>query len=597
MASPASITSFRHPLHKFNLPDWDLWRLIWEGGDAFTRRHLKKFSVREGEDDFQRRREITPVPGFAKAAITDIKNAVFHRMVDIVRRDGSDSYTNAVAGFKGGVDRRGGSMNHFIGTQCLPELLSMGQVGVYVDNIAPDGPTMADANSASPYLYMYRVEDILSWTTSLPEQKSEFQSVLLRDWVIQHESIFHGVSLPTTSIQRFRLVWIGEDGFVRYQFFDEGNEPIHADGSPGEDIVQLQLTKIPFVLFDIDDSLLRDISGHQIALLNLGSSDVAYALKSNIPMYTEQQDSRAVGSHLKNDVMQDGTATSGGQAGADNIVKTGTVDGRIYDLGVNRPEFIAPPSEPLMASMALQRKLEDDIRKLVNLAVVALGTSRASADARGIDNQGLEAGLAFIGLVLEGGERKIADMWSAYEGDDVSKTVVTYPRQYSLKTTSDRIEEAGKLIDLIFAIPSTSAKKELAKDATTALMGGRINPDKMQVIFREIEAAKYATSDPEVIRLAKEEGLAGDVTLSNALGFDGETEIPKAEKDHAKRIARIAEAQSAEKGEDDNPGARGVNDLSTDGKEGKDERANANDTDANDTTQKQTRGKGKAVGN
>jgi hypothetical protein len=486
-------------------------------------------------------------------------------------------------------------MNHFIGTQCLPEMLSMGQVGVYVDNIAPDGPTLAHADSASPYVYMYRVEDILSWTTSLPEQKSEFQSVLLRDWVIQHESIFHGVSLPTNDIQRYRLVWIGEDGFVRYQFFDEGNDPIHADGSPGEDIVKLELTVIPFVMFDIDDSLLRDISGHQIALLNLGSSDVAYALKSNVPMYTEQQDSRSVGNHLKTDVMRDGTATSGGQAGADNIVKTGTVDGRIYDIGVDRPNFIAPPSEPLMASMALQSKLEDDIRKLVNLAVVALGTSRASADARGIDNQGLEAGLAFIGLVLEGGERKIANMWAAYEGLDQTKTVVTYPTQYSLKTNAERIDEAGKLIDLIFSIPSTSAKKELAKDATVSLMGGRINPDKMQIIFKEIDAAKYATSDPEVIRLAKEEGLAGDVTLSNALGFDGETEIPKAEIDHAKRIARIAEAQSAEKGDDGSPGARGVNDLSANSKEGKDEKADANNTDANSTTKKPTRGKGKAV--
>ncbi len=595
MASPASITSFRHPQHNFNLPDWNLWRLIWEGGEAFTRTYLKKFSIREGEEDFQRRRSITPVPGFAKAAITDIKNAVFHRMVDIIRRDGSTSYTNAVAGFKGGVDRRGGSMNHFVGTQCLPELLTMGKVGVYVDNIAPSGPTLADANSAAPYMYMYHVEDILSWTTSLPEQESEFQSVLLRDWVVEHETVFHGVSLPTDSFQRFRLVWIGEDGFVRYQFFNESDDPIHSDGTPGENIVTLELTKIPFVMFDIDDSLLKDISHHQIALLNLGSSDVAYALKANIPTYTEQQDSRAVGSHLKTDVMQDGTATSGGQAGADNIIQMGSIDGRSYDIGVDRPGFIAPPSEPLMASMALQHKLEDDIRKLVNLAVVALGSSRASADARGIDNQGLEAGLAFIGLVLETGERKIASHWSAYEGNDVSKVVITYPAQYSLKTNSDRIEEADKLTGLMFSIPSTTAKKEIAKDASTALMSGRINPDKLTKIFKEIDEASYSTSDPDVIRLAKEEGLASDVTLSNALGFDGDAEIPQAEKDHAKRIARIAAAQTAEQSA--KPAARGIGDMSADSKEGKDERANANSTDANDTTKKQTRGKGKAVGN
>ncbi len=141
MAVPSvSISSARHPDHLFNLPDWTLWRDIWEGGEWFVRRYLKKLSGRESEEDFCARQAITPVPGFAKSALVDIKNAVFHRMVDILRRGGSDSYMAAVMGLKGGVDRRGDSMNHFIGTQILTELLSMGQVGVYVDNIAPLDP-------------------------------------------------------------------------------------------------------------------------------------------------------------------------------------------------------------------------------------------------------------------------------------------------------------------------------------------------------------------------------------------------------------------------------------------------------------------------
>lgn len=597
MAPPAPITSFRHPQYNFNLPDWQLWRYIWEGGDAFTTAYLRKFSKRESEEDFRRRKEITPVPGFAKAALVDIKNAVFHRMGDIVRRDGSKSYMSAVEGYGGGVDRKGGSMNHFIGTKCLPEMLSMGQCGVYVDNIAPAGPTMADAQEASPYLYMYRVEDMLSWEGSLPEQKSEFQAVLLRDWVVSYQSAFQGIRLPQSHFQRFRLVWIDpETGRVNYQFFNEADEPITANGEPGGVPVELELTRIPFVTLDIGDSLLRDIAGHQIALLNLVSSDIAYALKANVPMYLEQQDSRAAGSHLKTDVMEDGTASSGGQASGDNTMKHGSIDGRIYDVGVDAPSYIAPPSEPLLASMKLQQKLEDDIRKLVNLAVVALGTSRASAEARGIDNQGLEAGLAFIGMVLENAERKIADHWSAYEGNDKRDTVVVkYPEQYSLKTNVERIEEADKLTSLMFSIPSTTAKKELAKDATQALMGGRVKPDKIQKIFTEIDAAKYSTSDPEVIRLAKEEGLAGDITLSNALGFDGESEIPKAEKDHAKRIARIAEAQSNTEPNPDRPGARGMKDMSADPKEGQSEREEVNDTDTSDSTKPPTRGRGKAV--
>ena len=32
-----------------------------------------------------------------------------------------------------------------------------------------------------------------------------------------------------------------------------------------------------------------------------------------------------------------------------------------------------------------------------------------------MDNQGLEAGLSYIGLVLEAAERQIAEFWAAYE--------------------------------------------------------------------------------------------------------------------------------------------------------------------------------------
>ncbi len=590
MAS-STIISTRHPDFLTNLEDWDLWRDIWEGGDQFIRRHLTKWSAREKIEDFNKRKLITPVPGFAKAALTDIKNAVFHRMGDIVRRGGSESYIKAIAGLGGGVDRRGAGMNHFIGTQVLPEVLSMGRTGVYVDNISPSGPTLADAQNATPYLYTYRVEDILSWYCSLPEQTSDFQAVLLRDWCVDHNT-HAGVQLPSGQFQRFRLVWIDEDGFVNYQFFNEKNVPIDSVGNVGGGPVKLQLKKIPFVMFDIGDSLFRDIANHQIALLNLVSSDVSYALKANFPFYTEQQDTRAMGGHIKNEVMEDGTATSGGQDAAQSEIKVGAIDGRIYDASLDRPGFIHPSSEPLKASMELQRKLEDDIRKLVNLSVVSLGNSRASGEARSFDNQGLESGLSFIGMVLEGGERKISDHWAAYESNtNNNKVVIKYPEQYSLKSQEQRLDEADKLTGLMFSIPSTAAKKELAKDAVTSLMGGRITPDRLEEIHSEIDAANYSTSDPEVVKLAKEEGLVSDITASNQLGYNGEKEVPKANEDHAKRIARIQIAQGVET----DPAARGANDLSSDPKSGQTERKEATDTTLQDTTKKNVRGNGKNI--
>ena len=70
--------------------------------------------------------------------------------------------------------------------------------------------------------------------------------------------------------------------------------------------------------------------------------------------------------------------------------------------------------------MELQAKLEDDIRKLIHLAV-ANTANRATAESKSFDNQGLEAGLSYIGLVLEAAERQIAEYWAAYEERDVSK--------------------------------------------------------------------------------------------------------------------------------------------------------------------------------
>ena len=84
-------------------------------------------------------------------------------------------------------------------------------------------------------------------------------------------------------------------------------------------------------------------------------------------------------------------------------------------MGMDRPEFISPSSEPLVASLKLQEKLEDDIRKLVNLAVANKTGRSISAEAKDMDNQGLEAGLSFIGLILENSERKIAEHWASYE--------------------------------------------------------------------------------------------------------------------------------------------------------------------------------------
>ena len=418
-----SIYHIRHPEYLYHQTDWQLWRDTYDGGDNFVTKYLEKYTAREATADYNTRKSLTPIPTFAKAAVNDIRNAIYQRMSDVSRVGGSRGYQQAIQGNQGGVDNHGTGMGAFLGFEALTELLTMGRVGIYVDNHMATGYTVADSPKAMPYLYTYQIEDILSWTTSKHDEDSEFQAVLLRDRVIDYTTpdnlgLSHQIMLPQGDMERMRLVYINPvTKLVNVRFYNNDSIPVDPISNQPTTAgpIELNMTRIPFVMLDIGDSLLKDVCKHQIALLNLCSSDVSYALKSNFPFYVEQKDLRDVGSHLKLGNNPDNTASNGGQGGKQNELEVGPTQGRAYDLNTDRPGFIHPSSEPLEASIKLQEKLEDDIRKLVNLAVSNKTGRAISGDSKEMDNQGLEAGLSFIGLVLETAERKIATYWSTYE--------------------------------------------------------------------------------------------------------------------------------------------------------------------------------------
>jgi len=585
-----SLVDSRHPGYLSGMTDWEKWRRTYEGGDAFRDSYLERFSTREDQADFTTRKAITPVPAFAKAAINDIRNAIYQRLRDVVRKGGSEVYQAAVNGNSLGVDHRGSTMNAFLGVKVLTELLVMGRVGVFVDHpFVPVDATLAAVRRPAPYLYKYDIEDILSWTCSKPESPSEFQALLLRDTTMQYDQ---STLLPTLTLQRYRYLRIDPNtGKVHLQFYNLKKEPVDQFGVPGGEI-QLELDRIPFVMLDIGGSLIKDVCQQQIALLNLGSSDVNYALRSNFPFYIEQRDMRAVGAHLKHAATEDGTATSGGQGAADASIKVGATHGRTYDKGMNAPAFINPSAEPLRASLELQDRLKRDIRELVNLAVSSLAV-RVSAESKAMDNQGLEAGLSYIGLLLESAERQIAEFWAAYEERNPSKrevATIKYPERYSLKSDADRIKEAQDLQRLMGAVPGRQVKRELAKGIVQSLLGGKISMGDLAAINREIDTAHYTTSDPQTILQAVAGGVCGERTGSVALGFDDD-EYLKAREDHAERVRRIAESQGVGDGKGD-PAARGIPDLSANPQAGAEEKADSRNTDLRDTTARRVRSKG-----
>jgi hypothetical protein len=576
------ITTIRHPYYQSFYENWLKWRTIYEGGEHFLNNYLEKFTTRETDLDFLLRKKISYIPSFAKSAVDEIKNSIFSRMRDVSRTGGSKSYQEAILK---DVDLAGSSMTSFLGRWIIPELLSMSRVGIFVDMPEFIGNTLYDTLDKRPYLYMYQTENICSW---LYDSNQQLTRLLLKDCIID---VNEDTGLPEKEIYTYRLLWI-ENGLVNVKFYDSQNIEY-------QPVKQLNITQIPFVVAEISNSLLSDVANHQIALLNLGSSDMAYALSSNFPFYTEQYDPRQDATFLMAASMAQGGEAKDAKAGKTSEIPVGPTKGRRYPVQTERPGFIHPSSEPLQASIAKQEQLKNEIRQLVHLSVANIQPKMASAESKGFDNRGLEAGLSNIGLELERVERKIAEFWSMYE-NSVTATV-NYPNDYSLRTEDDIKNEIERLKELMTSVPSSTFQKELTKRIVELSVGKKISLEKLQQIYNQIDSAKAFTIDPVIIAKNVELGVL-DLNLAAELqGYPKET-VNKAASDHADRLKRIAESQATSndpnkvgQGNDlSNPASRGIPALDGQTNSGKTEKKIAKDTTQDPVVKDKVRGNGKS---
>jgi hypothetical protein len=344
--------------------------------------------------------------------------------------------------------------------------------------------------------------------------------------------------------------------------------------------ITLNLPLIPFTILELNDSLLSDTASYQIAMLNLASSDMFYAYKSNFPTYTEQVDQRTQVQNLIKKSQEGEKAAAGEQT-----VETGTIKGRTYPVGAERPGYIHPSPEPLLASITKQEKMKEDIRQLTALSLSSLKPKVQSAASKGMDNEGLEAGLSSIGFVLETAEREICKIWSHYENDK-AEYQITYPRKYSIKSDKEILDEAERKETIMIKIPSITFQKEMAKDIAQTTIGYKISPDTMEDIENEIENAPIAIVDPEILAKDAENGLVGIEFASEMRGYP-KGQVEAAKKDHAEKLARISQYQN--NGGLKNPEARGMG-KSMDG-DSKDEKTNSQNKVQNDGKLKRGMGK------
>ena len=534
------ITLARHPYYRYD--DYFKYRITYEGGRVFIQTYLEKYDKRETQEDFDRRLRMTYCPGFAAEGINEIANAIFQRLPEVIRTDVIESYSEASCGENGGVDLLFSTVSKFMGKKVLPELLALGRVGVYVDMPKfREDATLAEFNQKPrPYLYIYQAEDILNWSVYNTGNELILTKLMLREnYILDGE-----FGIPTTLNQRFRYLKLVEGG-VELKIIIHVTDPKTREVSEQiTDTFFLKLPRIPFVVGDIGQSLLKNISDYQVALLNLASSDIKYVLDCNFPIYTEQYDPKTGSSPYVKQAVMDDDGTLMPVNPSPKEVPIGVSTGRQYPIGAERPGFVTPSTEPLKASMMKQDEMKQDIRRLLNLAVSNVDTGRASAESKKVDQGGLESGMASIALELESIERQVVAIWAAYENAE-DESYISYPSKFDLKTNQDRVDEAKGYNELKGVAPSRTFGKELSKLAARTLLEGKVDDEIIVNIIAEIDAAKYTTGDYKEIASDIDKGLVTVATASDARGYDGSYETPLAKAEHAARLAEITKAQTS----------------------------------------------------
>lgn len=507
--------------------DWLKWRFCYQGGDDFRDEFLKEFvgSVgQEGDTAFERRRDLTPIPTFAKTEINKIKNSVGRRLRDIRRSGGTDVFQDSVQGNGRGVDLRGSSMNSYITKKLLAELLVMGRVGVLVDApvirpmVGREVISRADVpRTFQPYLNRFTVEQTPILIEAPSESPSDWSHVLIE--TVKNE--FNLITGKADCVTTFRYYWLEEDdpvrrGKVNTIFLD-------ASAQPTSEIIHLDIDAIPFVEFRIDNSLMIDVCSYQIALLNMISADSSYAIDSNFSFLTRMGGGTDIGDHME-----------GGDG--DETTRIGTDRGLNYGKGLERPGFISPPSEPMEASVSLRREMKTEVKDLIHGALEDLGTDGS-----------VEAGLGAIGDSLLCGESRLWDHWTVYEDRRPAKRLIatiSYPITWTLKTDAQRLDEAEKFIKLGNLVVGRKNKQQMAISAVESLHGGTVSTEKMNGFLDEIKASPIAIADPSVLLAGKKEGALSIETVSIALGARPDEHL-KAKADSAERAAAVAVAQKS----------------------------------------------------
>jgi len=512
----------RSPAYVADSSQWATWREALNAGPSYIRNQLQKLPE-EDYPTYLEREKLTPHPAYIKACLREILTGIFTQMGSVIRRNGPKTFQTALTG---NIDGAGTSLNYFLVMDVLRELLTMKRVAICVDRaVLPPEPTVADAIVNPPYLYIIEAENILAWHT--PAGASIPTEVLIKDI---NPKYFAGTSLRIGGEVQYRYLRKMPGSGVAVTYYDEkGNEQFQA---------VLDLQEVPIIILETDDSIIQDVIGHQAAILNLMSSTIAYAIGANMSVYTEQSDMATLMASLRAPVLEEGDEPTE----AASKLKIGKNYGRRYSQNSDRPDFISPDTENIPKMLELYDKIRDDIRRLMllalqNVSVRGLMSVTALTQSQASTNHGL----AVLAVLLEKAERGVAQIWADFEKES-DDYIVKYPNDFQMMSVQERLEHIEKLSKMQEVVPSATYRRIIANQITSLVLNQQLSADLRKQIEQEIQDAPSLVVRPADVPKLTEEGVLPREYASKLLNLPADT-AEKANKEHAERLARIAQAQ------------------------------------------------------
>lgn len=431
----------RHPEYAEMLPHWEFLEDCYEGGREWFEKNIFRY-IKEGESEYGDRLQRAYRFNHTREVV-DLVNKYLFKMEISRSQDAPES----VKRFWKEATLNRASVNDYA-KYISRKSSTYGRVWVVVDTTGASGvASKADEKSGKVRTYSYVVEPEHALDMSFDDEGE-------LNWILIHEQVRDDEDPIESSgkmIDRYRL-WERE----QWTLFIA-----HRDGKK--------------VTIEIDGPHAHDLGFVPVFAANNTSSDEQYTAPALIDDIAYLD--RAVANYLSNldAIIQDQTFSQlvipaqglvPGEDAHDKLVEMGTKRAFTYDAeGGGKPEYISPDVKQAEIILAVISKIINEIYHTVGLAGErtkednSQGIDNSSGVAKAYDFERVNSLLAAKADSLEYIENKLARYVAAWNGEEVSENLVSYPDNFDVRGLHDEFGIASQLS--LIAAPDSVRRQQM----------------------------------------------------------------------------------------------------------------------------------------